>query len=181
MKTLRPRREVWRWRAKSFVVTALCTVAVAAVTPGKTAELASSYTCQRVSSPEKVVIDFRDRGFVGKTPYANIDAVQSYAGQPGHTVFGFPFVALIAWEEDSKFFGRGPGTSPGTHFSLVVQANPWQLRNAARKQGVKLARGRDFQLPEVRVDGFNSENPDELPKRADQRFAYAQITCRPRP
>lgn len=128
-----------------------------------------------------MVRDFRNKGFIEKAPYSTVDAIHSYAAQPGHTILGLPFVALVAWEEGSQFFGRGPGTSPGTHISLVVQANSWELGRAVREKGLKVTRsGSRLEYPAIRVSGFNSEYPDELPKRADPRFAYAELVCQPR-
>lgn len=143
------------------------------------AEVGRLFGCEGSSSPERVVKEFREKGFVSNKPYSELDGIQSYAAQPGHTLFGLPFVALFAWEEDSKFFVRGPGTSPGTHFSFVVRANQRELEEAARSNGIQLS-SRYGGFPEAEARGFSTRQLNELPSRTDKGRAYARLICRPK-
>jgi hypothetical protein len=133
------------------------------------------------ASPEKLVRTFLERDVIAAKPYEIMDAVHAFAAKPGHTAFGFPLVAVTAWQQNSEFFGRGPGTAPPVHFAFVVRANTWQLARAVRQTGIKTVRqGWLEPYPQVHVVGFNSENQDTLPPGADPRFAYAQVICSPR-
>ncbi len=79
-------------------------------------------------------------------------------------------------------FGRGPGTAPPVHFAMIVQANAWQVRNAAKKQSIALAiPSRGMSYPRIEVQSFNAEHADTLPSSAKQEFAYTRIVCNPRP
>jgi hypothetical protein len=144
-------------------------------------EVANGYKCAVGASPEKLIRAFIEKGALPRQPYEVADAIHAYAARPGLTAFGFPLVAVIGWQENSEFFGRGPGTAPPVHFSLVVQASPWQLAGALRKQGISPAspRGKPT-YPHVLVTSFNSDAPDTLPPGADARYVYAQVTCNPR-
>lgn len=144
-------------------------------------DVADGYRCTAGVSPEKVIRAFIERGFVATKPYEIVDAIHEFAAKPGNTAFGLPLIAVVGWEENSAFFGRGPGTAPPVHFSFVVRANEWQLTNAVRHQGITVAsRSYGGAYPNVRVQGFNSQVPDTLPPGTDPRFSYAQVVCSPR-
>jgi hypothetical protein len=145
-------------------------------------EVAKGFNCPSNASPEKIVNAFIQGRAVDATPFDSADAVASFTAKPEITAFGLPLVAIVAWEENSKLFGRGPGTAPPVHFALVVHANPWEASNALRKQGVQVASGTATErFPHIRVESHNSEYPDAPPKSASGKYAYTRISCHPRP
>jgi hypothetical protein len=145
-------------------------------------EVAKGFNCSPNTSPEKIVSAFIQGRAVEAKPFDSTDAVATFAAKSDVTAFGFQLVAIVAWEENSKLFGRGPGTAPPVHFALVVQANPWEVRNVVRKQGVQLASGAAIErFPHIRVEGYNAEYPDALPTSANAKYAYTRIACHPRP
>jgi len=146
-------------------------------------EVAGGYRCTEKTSPEKVVRTFIDRGVIDQKPYQVLDQVRSYAAKPGNSAFGFPLVAVIGWQEDSRFFGRGPGTPPPVHFALVVRASEAQLTEAARQRGIEALplQAAAGQYPTVRVSAFTDQGTDTLPAGADLAQGYALMSCNPRP
>jgi hypothetical protein len=161
--------------AAAFLLVAGCTATSSAN------EIANGYKCVAGSSPEKVIRAMVDRGVVVASPFEVADAVHSYSAKPGFTAFGFPLVAVSGWQENSTFFGRGPGTAPPVHFSFVIRASRWQLAKAVGLYGNKFVQqGLDHPYPHVRVESFNSEVSDRLPPGANAQFAYAQVSCHPR-
>ena len=144
-------------------------------------EVAMGFNCPASASPEKIVKAFIQGAAVQTKAYDNTDAVQSFAAKAGFTAFSFPLVAVVAWEDNSQFFGRGPGTAPPVHFAMVVQGQVWEVRNAVRKAGIKLlGRTNADSYPQVQVSAFNSDSQDPLPATVNPSLALTRIACHPR-
>lgn len=142
-------------------------------------EIAAKYQCLGSANAEHLVKSFQERGLIEAKPYSVSDSISYYAVKPGYTAFGLPLVALSAYQEGTKFFARGPGTSPGNRFGLIVQASQGALRAAASKQGTKMSNPRLQQYPQVSVDWFEGDvdGSEPPPPNADPRFKYAQLVC----
>lgn len=158
-----------------------CSVILLTSFPVFAREVAKEFNCPPSTSPEKIISAFIQNQAVEPKPYDSADGILSFAAKSGLTALGFPLVAITGWEENSKMFGRGPGTAPPVHFAMIVQANAWQVRNAAKKQSIALAMTGRMSYPRIEVQSFNAEHADTLPLSAKQEFAYASIACNPRP
>lgn len=143
------------------------------------AEIGAGYTCKATQSPERIVRSLINDGVLFKQWFANEDSVAYYETSGSHTAFGFPLVAVAAFEEGSAFFGRSPGTSPGNRIAIVVMAPLWQVRQALQKQKLQLASRNAGTFPNLSVESYANEFPEPLPKSVKPNFVFTQVLCRP--
>ena len=143
-------------------------------------EVAGNYNCTANSDPERLVKSFAERGLIEPKAYAENDSISYFKANPGGTAFGYPLVAVAAFKEESSFFHRAPGTSPGNRFALVVQAAEQQILNVVHAKGLTVAGARELRYPMLRVESFNKELSEPLPRGSSPRQVYTQIICLPK-
>lgn len=144
-------------------------------------EVAKGFNCPANTPPEKIITAFVAAGILEKSAFDSTDMVPTYGARPGFTAFTYPLVAVSGWSPDSKFFGRGPGTSPPTNIALIVQANAWQVKDALRSQNVDFKSGMPSEnFPYIFVEPYGAEYTEPLPKGVNGSAAYTRVTCRPR-
>jgi hypothetical protein len=159
----------------SFALAALLLFAWSA--PAHAVEVAAEYKCTDRLDPEAMVKGFLQRGFIQSPAYAENDSITYFKSGQRFTAFGFPLVAVAAFKEDSAYFNRAPGTSPGNRFALVVQAPEGQVLGVVHKKGLSIAGIRDLRYPALRIEPFSAE---PLPKGSIQSLPYTQILCLPK-
>ena len=141
------------------------------------AEVAADYKCTDRLDPEALVKGFVQRGFIQSPAYAENDSMTYFKSAQRLTAFGFPLVAVAAFKEDSTYFNRAPGTSPGNRFALVVQAPENQVLSVIHKNGLSIAGFKDMRYPALRIESFGTE---PLPKGSIKGLPYTQILCLPK-
>ena len=140
-------------------------------------EVAADYKCTDHLDPEALVKGFVQSGFIQSPAYAENDSIAYFRPTQRLTAFGFPLVAVAAFKEESAYFNRVPGTSPGNRFALVVQASESQVLSVVRKRGLSIAGFQDTRYPALRIESFSTE---PMPKGSIQGLPYTQILCLPK-
>ena len=162
---------------KAGICSTAAVLAFVASLPSLAGEVAAQYDCTARLDPERVVKALIARGLLESSVYAENDSISYFKALPGSTAFGLPLVAVAAFKEESSFFRRAPGTSPGNRFAFVVQAQENRVLNAVHAKGLSIAGVRDLRYPALKVETFTGE---PLPKGTGAAMPHTQVLCLPK-
>jgi hypothetical protein len=84
------------------------------------AALEAQVSCIEKVEPVKAIRALQRAGIISKNPHIVIDSVSYFKVRRPLTVLGYKVESVSGYDEESKIFKRGPGTSPGIQLGIVV-------------------------------------------------------------
>jgi hypothetical protein len=85
--------------------------------------LAQVMDCKGIFVPENMLNMLRGAGYIAAEPKIILDGVPVFAVTKPFQIRGLNVLFVEGWDETGLLFLRGPGTSPGTHIGITVEAD----------------------------------------------------------